>query len=97
MRTNAGKCKQKVTSMNGWHTYGCQRSAWKDGFCKQHHPDTVAERRKKSDARWEKKQENSPWALLAKANERIQQLEKEIADLKISLSEADERIGELQK
>ncbi len=32
----------------------CSRSAKKDGYCKQHHPDAIAERRKARDERYEK-------------------------------------------
>lgn len=47
-------CKEKVWS--GWDFYQCSRKIWKDGYCKQHHPDSVKERRRKADERYAAKQ-----------------------------------------
>ena len=80
--TDPTRCKERVYGIGVWHDYQCNRKAWKDGYCKQHHPDTVAERRRKSDEKYEKLQENSPWNLLRKANERIKELEAEVERLK---------------
>lgn len=33
--------------------FRCERKAVRDGYCKQHHPDAVAERRTKSNERYE--------------------------------------------
>src|SRR5579864_1650947 len=30
----------------------CSRKAWRDGYCKQHHPDTVAAKKKASDEKF---------------------------------------------
>lgn len=35
----------------------CANNAWKDGYCKVHHPDQQKEREKKHWDRWEKKWE----------------------------------------
>jgi len=49
--------KQKF---HNWRHYSlCPRRAWQDGYCKQHHPDTIAERVKKQSAKWEA--ENKEW------------------------------------
>ena len=49
------QCKEEVWP--AWSRVGhqCTRKAWKDGYCKQHHPDTVAARKKKKDERWDTK------------------------------------------
>jgi hypothetical protein len=49
--------------------YQCQKKIWKDGFCKQHHPDTI---KAKNDAREQKYQEErerdrKKWALQSAA------------------------------
>jgi hypothetical protein len=36
-------CQEKV--FDGWHDFQCKRKIWNDGYCKQHHPDTVKARR----------------------------------------------------
>ena len=43
----------------------CKNNAWKDGYCKTHHPDLQKERNKKHWARWEQKWEKER---IAKAN-----------------------------
>lgn len=77
------RCKKIVWST--WHGHQCRRKIWKDGYCKQHHPDTVKERDEARRKRWEEKQEISPWRLLQKASERIKELEKENKKLKKEL------------
>lgn len=75
------RCSETVTSPDGWRTYQCQRNATRDGFCKQHHPDSVAERDRQKDERFKKKQESSPWHRLARANEEIARQKKIIRRL----------------
>jgi hypothetical protein len=41
-------CKEQVWSNLGWQLHQCCRRAVRDGYCKQHHPESVAVRRKKS-------------------------------------------------
>ena len=55
----------------------CRRNAVKDGYCKQHHPDTVAKRDEERRLRWEEKQNTSPIRKLAQAMEKIKELEAE--------------------
>jgi len=43
---------QKVTWAN-WGSHQCSRKPWKDGYCKQHHPDTVKYREAKRTAKWD--------------------------------------------
>ena len=76
-----------VRVWEGFHDHRCFRKTWKDGYCKQHHPDTVAERRRKSMEKWEEKRKQEPWYRLQRANERIKELEELVATLR---SEKDE-------
>lgn len=46
------KCKTLVWT--DFHNYQCCRKAVKDGYCKQHHPDTVKARKEKSIQKFEK-------------------------------------------
>ena len=81
-----GYCIKAVYSTDRFPIeYQCTRKIWKDGFCKQHHPNTVAERQKKQEERWKTKLDNSPWVLLGKAQKRIKELEEENAELKKSI------------
>ena len=44
-------CKQVV--WGNWGSHQCSRKPWKDGYCKQHHPDTVKSREAKRTAKWD--------------------------------------------
>ena len=79
------RCKKWVHDEFASHQ--CSRRAWKDGYCKQHHPDTVAARRAAVTARHIAKVEQSPALRLARANRRIADLEQEIAELRAKLEE----------
>jgi uncharacterized coiled-coil DUF342 family protein len=64
------KCVEKIWSAGSFRPVGCSRNAVKDGFCKQHHPDTVRERRAKRDAAADEKvrkmRETGPYATIQK-------------------------------
>ena len=62
----------------------CRRSPWKDGWCKQHHPDTEAERRAKQNLRYQKEDELDPRVRLDRAYEEIARLKARIAELESS-------------
>jgi hypothetical protein len=53
------RCSTLVVPSNdrwgAFHRNPCKRKAWKDGYCRQHHPDTVAARQAKQSDEWEKK------------------------------------------
>jgi hypothetical protein len=52
------QCKEMVSAHSlygSFHQHQCNRNAWKDGYCKQHHPDTVAESRAKQSEERERK------------------------------------------
>lgn len=71
------KC-QKRLYRGTYYASPCKRNAWKDGYCKIHHPESVAARRAKSEARWEEKKKQSAWYKLEQANKRIAELEGKI-------------------
>jgi hypothetical protein len=66
---NPDRCNEQVYNSSIWHSYQCSRKIWKDGKCKQHHPDTVRERAKKSDENYRKKIEALPSVKYKKALE----------------------------
>ena len=74
MSGNEERCKASV-----WKGYfannRCARKAWKDGYCKQHHPDSIKKRREESRRKFDEKQKQSPWYKLKMATERIAELE----------------------
>lgn len=76
------RCKASV-SYGGRRVdfHQCLRKPWKDGWCRQHHPDSVAKRRTQSEARWKQKQARSPLAQLGEAREEIARLKARIAEL----------------
>ena len=79
------RCK-KFVSRGTWARQGqCNRNAVKDGYCKQHHPDSVAKRNEESQKRWQEQYENSPHMQLKRALEKIKVLEAEIERLKAKL------------
>ena len=75
-------CKTLVTSGCGFYSRGCCRYAVRDGYCKQHHPDSVMARAEKSSQKYRDDIANSTWAKLARAENRIKELEAQIAKLK---------------
>ena len=60
-----------------WPTYKeqCSRKVWKDGWCKQHHPDNVKARHAELDRSAMEKWNNTPQMRLVRAGERIATLE----------------------
>jgi len=77
------RCEEQV--MKGFHSYRCKRNEWKDGYCKQHHPDTVEARRKKSKEKYEEQKKQSPYYKLREAVERIKELEEEVKELRAKI------------
>lgn len=73
------RCKASVA--DGMRFYQCRRKPWKDGWCKQHHPDTEAKRRAERKPRYQQKTEHSLGFLLGKAREEIVRLKARIAEL----------------
>lgn len=81
-------CKARM--WRGWRDTGCLRKAWADGYCKQHHPDSVKARQEAAEKRYEEKQKRSPWIQLGEAQKRIAELEAEVTGLR-------QRVEELRK
>jgi hypothetical protein len=50
--TTPPKCRKSVLPKGIWRPRKCSRAAWTDGWCKQHHPDTVKARNKASKAKF---------------------------------------------
>jgi len=59
------KCKRLVPDMGHWNYFQCSRKAVLDGYCKQHHPDSVKKREEEADRRYREKIDNDPKTILA--------------------------------
>jgi len=81
--SNAEKCKERVfpSGMAFPRAHQCTRAASKDGYCKTHHPDAVAARKAKSEERWNKQAELSPWRIIERQKEEIERLKSRITEL----------------
>ena len=58
------RCSKKIVIDSLWNRHRlCRRPAIRDGYCKQHHPDAEAARRKASDARFAEQRaiEDAKW------------------------------------
>jgi hypothetical protein len=69
-------CKKLVHDSFGFGHHECTRWAVKDGFCKQHHPDTVKEGDKARHAEWEENRKKEPWYVLAEVKEELAEMKK---------------------
>lgn len=59
-----GRCKEQIQYDSVFDSRQCSRKAKKDGYCTQHHPETVAKRNAESCERWEEKRKKSPAYIL---------------------------------
>jgi hypothetical protein len=73
------RCKKLV--MSGYHSFQCSRKIWKDGYCKQHHPDSVKARQDAANRRYEEKRKNSAWGRLEKKTIQVIELKSELRHL----------------
>ena len=64
------RCKESW--VKNWSTVRCSRKATRDGFCKQHHPDTKAAKDVKWRAEWEAERAASAKAKRILAAERAE-------------------------
>ena len=48
-----GYCKAEAG--RGWIFFQCSRKAWKDGWCKQHHPDIMEEKQRERNEVYKRK------------------------------------------
>jgi predicted nucleic acid-binding Zn-ribbon protein len=71
-------CKKMVTNKGGFYTHQCSRKARMDGYCKQHHPDTVEARDKKRHEKWDLENEitNLQYSLRSVGRECVDLVEK---------------------
>lgn len=69
------RCQVKVWL--GWNRHQCKRKVWKDGCCKQHHPESIKKRCEVADKRYEEKQAKSPYALIKQLMEENKKLKEE--------------------
>jgi len=79
-QSGAARCKEMVcprTTYGAVNKYQCSRKTWRDGYCKQHHPDTVAKRGAESTARYEAQRKKTPLYKLREANHTIERLAEE--------------------
>lgn len=76
------QCKAMVYRAPYNHDHQCTRKAWKDGYCKQHHPDSAKERQRKSQERFDKRQ-----AKIASRSEQMKELRKELS---VAIAERDQ-------
>ena len=65
------KCKARIYHGIGFFEHHCSRRAWRDGFCKQHHPDTVKARAEKRAAKYaaKYKAKKAVWEVRRKAED----------------------------
>lgn len=85
MSLDPDRCQEKVS--DGWHWRQCSRKPWKNGYCKQHHPDSVKARSEESEKKSQIQRANSPFVKLDEAKKRIKELEFENNELRAKLSE----------
>jgi len=90
------RCKALViTNDRASIPYQCKRKPWKDGWCRQHHPDTEAERKLKKRERYERKFQSSPVGRLVAALDEIDRLRAVNAELVKALEDARRAIASL--
>lgn len=75
------KCTKRVSSQSGWNFNQCSRNEWKDGFCKQHHPESVKKRDDERAVRCEEKRKRSPHHQLVILAEKHKALKEKVEDL----------------
>ena len=85
------QCQARV--WKGFDYKRCTRKAWNDGFCKQHHPDTVKVRKEKSYATWEEKRKREPLYLLGEAKRELATLRAELEVAKTKIIDLENRLN----
>jgi hypothetical protein len=64
-----GRCKRRVVVPGmAFNDRQCSRKIWKDGYCSQHHPDTVKKRREEGERRYKEKWAKEPFTVAIKNN-----------------------------
>lgn len=78
------RCKQKVWPNGQFTSHRCSRKAVKDGYCNQHHPDTVKERDEKQRLKFQERIDKHP---LTVAHKKIEELKQQHDDLQWALKQ----------
>lgn len=81
------RCKEQVAGASGWRSHRCERRAVADGYCKQHHPDSVKARQEAAARRYEERLDASPYRQIKRLTARIAELEAELAKVKNGANE----------
>ena len=91
------RCKQEgISDSSGFHFHRCYRRATKDGYCKQHHPDIVAERQRKSHEEYERKWKESPIMQLIEVAKKLEEAKATIVILSRENEDLKEKIKDLE-
>lgn len=69
------RCKERVWSEGMARSHQCNRKAVKDGYCKQHHPDSVKARQEASEARYREQVAKNPYVQLTNLKDKYDKLE----------------------
>jgi len=64
--------RDDIADHTGFNFHQCLRKPWRDGWCRQHHPETIAARDQARHKRWERERERAP-------DKRIAALEADLA------------------
>lgn len=86
------RCMKEVWCDGVFRVRQCSRKIWKDGYCKQHHPETVAQREEESERKQQERRERDP---LVVARKRIAALEAEKDKLRAEI-EAVEALSDFR-
>jgi hypothetical protein len=64
---NPERCQAQIRDRGRFmlHWHRCTRKATRDGYCTQHHPDTVEQRRAAMERRWNEKRKRDPIYVIA--------------------------------
>ena len=89
------RCKESVpiAGLAFYREKRCSRVAVKDGYCTQHHPDTIAKRREKSQQDYERRIASSPLSRLRGAMKEIERLQQRVAELDACLNQYQARFS----
>lgn len=70
------KCREQI--MDGYTLRSCTRNAARDGYCNQHHPDTIKARQKESEKRFQAKREKDPLYVARRRAQELEQVSKNL-------------------
>ena len=82
MSTQKTQCKARVTPPDSYWSRQCSRNAVRDGFCKQHHPESIKLMDEKSAKLFQDKIDNSIYTKYRKLEAENDELKEEIERLK---------------